>query len=160
MLRQDLSKIPKLFYLTAKAFEGYQKTDATEREVFLDKTLDFVYPKNSPLCERHGLTRALLLNLVESSLPQLPSPQHIFVGEVLSFEDGGTNGEITFMKRIRGKNVFVWEGEQIENVDAKFVFKWDVQLSSKNGRTCSLVEFGEIEESSKLYRDTYCSEDA
>ena len=103
VLSQDLRKIPNLYYLTSKAFERCTKTDAAEREVFLDKVLDFMYPTNSPQCERHGLTRALLLDLVapevtESSLPRLPSPQHISI----------PNGLVIELKKFQDEHHLTW----------------------------------------------------
>ena len=50
----------------------------------------------------------------------------------------------------------VWPtAEDITQVEAMYVFAWDVQLTSRNGRTWSVVELEDLEQSYQLYKETY-----
>ena len=62
------------------------------------------------------------------------------------------------MRKVRNKNVFVWpEADDVDEVEAKFVFEWDVQLDTQNGRLWGAHNMRRIEEQYQKYRETYCS---
>ena len=83
--------------------------------------------------------------------------EDFYVGQVLEMQDEGSMASISFMSKVRNKNVFVWpEVEDIASVEAKFVFFWDVQLSSTNGRTWLGEDVDDIMQSYKLYKDRFC----
>lgn len=49
--------------------------------------------------------------------------EDFYVGQVLEVQDEGCMASISFMSKVRNKNVFVWpEVEDIASVEAKFVF--------------------------------------
>ena len=48
--------------------------------------------------------------------------EDFYVGQVLEVQDEGCMASISFMSKVRNKNVFVWpEVEDIASVEAKFV---------------------------------------
>ena len=52
-----------------------------------------------------------------------------YVGEVLQIVESG-NAEVAFMEQVPGQNIFRWKAEDIDFVESKFVFMWNVEMTS------------------------------
>ena len=77
--------------------------------------------------------------------------------QVLVAEDEGSAASVSFMSKVPIKNVFIWpEIEDIATVEAKFVFAWDIKLSSTKGRTWLAEKVDDIIQSYKAYKDRFC----
>ena len=59
VLKQDLSLVPRLNHLIARALKGLEQ--AENREAFLDEIFDFTFPDDAPFCKEYGLSRAALI---------------------------------------------------------------------------------------------------
>eukprot|EP00745_Piridium_sociabile_P027087 TRINITY_DN43617_c5_g2_i2.p1 TRINITY_DN43617_c5_g2~~TRINITY_DN43617_c5_g2_i2.p1 ORF type:complete len:295 (+),score=76.42 TRINITY_DN43617_c5_g2_i2:757-1641(+) len=69
-----------------------------------------------------------------------------YVGDVLTVHDDGTEANVTFMTRVRDKNVFLWpDHEDIHKIHSMFVCAWDVQTRTTNGRTWIVQNLDDIE---------------
>ena len=80
-----------------------------------------------------------------------------YVGNVLEVKEGGKVASVTFMKQVQNRNVFVWpEVEDISDVNACFVFKHDLDLTSlTNGRTWSVSDLEELDTLYQRYKDMH-----
>ena len=61
-----------------------------------------------------------------------------YVGEVLQVVERG-KAEDAFMDQVPGRNIFRWKAEDIDFVEDKVVFMWNVEMTSQNRRPWSVT---------------------
>ena len=68
-----------------------------------------------------------------------------FIGKVLEAHRDGT-ATVTFIDQIPEKNLLRWRNEDIDEVQKKFLFAWDIKLRSSNGRVWHVDDFQKLKE--------------
>ena len=61
-----------------------------------------------------------------------------YVGEVFQVVESG-KAEVAFMEQVPGQNIFRWKAEDIDFVEDKVVFMWNVEMTSQNRRPWSVT---------------------
>ena len=78
-----------------------------------------------------------------------------YVGEVLQVVETG-KAEVAFMDQVPGQNIFRWKMEDIDVVEKKFVFMWNVEMTSQNRRSWSVTNFNKLLSSHRKFQETFC----
>ena len=77
-----------------------------------------------------------------------------YVGEILQVHDD--TAEVTFMDQVPDKNIFRWKNEDIDTVHRKYVFMWDVEMVSQNGRSWSVANHAKLVKLYLAFQEKYC----
>ena len=80
-----------------------------------------------------------------------------YIGQVVSIETPQV-GDIKFMDKCGLEtNVYKWPRSEVtENIASMFVFSWDFELSTSNGRMWQLGEYTSVSKKYELYKELFC----
>ena len=80
-----------------------------------------------------------------------------YIGQVVSIESPQV-GDVKFMDKCGLEtNVYKWPRSDVtENIASMFVFSWDFELSTSNGRMWQLGEYTSVSKKYELYKELFC----
>ena len=80
-----------------------------------------------------------------------------YIGQVVSIETPQV-GDVKFMDKCGLEtNVYKWpRSDATENIASMFVFSWDFELSTSNGRMWQLGEYTSVSKKYELYKELFC----
>ena len=78
-----------------------------------------------------------------------------YVWEVLQVVKSG-KAEVAFIEQVPGQNIFRWKAEDIDFVEDKVVFMWNVEMTSQNRRSWSVTNYDKLLVLHRKFQEDYC----